>query len=513
MAKSRTENSIKNVKTGLLVQIINKLMAFVVRTVFIKCLNTEYLGVNGLFSNILTILSFAELGIGTAIIYNMYKPIAEDDKEKIKSLMKLYQKSYNIIGIVVFLLGLTVIPFMGYMVKGVPNIKENIIFIYILFLINTSVSYFFTYKKSIIIAHQNQSIINNIDTLLYIFKAIIEIAILIITKNFIAYLLISIIFTILENIIIAIKADKMFPYLKEKNIEKLDKKEKKGIFENVKSLVVYQFGTVVMNGTDNILVSTLINVNTVGLCSNYTMVINSVKSVIHTALNGVTASIGNLNATGSSEQKEKIFYQLTFIDYIIYSFCAISFIVLLNPFVKIWLGSKYVLALSVSIALATSFYIDGMRQPGFAYRTTLGLFNKSKMTPYIGTITNIIMSIILCKIMGVTGIFVATCIAQLASYSWIDPYLIHKYEFKKSVSKYFKKYILYTVTFIIEMLLCLVISNLITVNMYLKFLINILIVVTIPNLLNLILYHKTEEFKELKEKFLPRFLKKLKLSK
>lgn len=513
MKKSRTEHSIKNVKTGLIVQFINRIMVFVVRTFFIKCLNTEYLGVHGLFANILTILSFAELGIGTAIIYNMYKPVAEEDKEKVKSLMKLYQQSYNIIGIVVFVLGLLVIPFMGYIVKDVPNIKENIIFIYLLFLINTSVSYFFTYKKSIIIAHQNQSIINKIDTIFYIFRGILEIIILVMTRNFILYLLIEIIMTIAENIAIAIKANKMFPYLKEKNVQKLDKEERKGIFDNVKSLVVYQFGSVVMNGTDNILISSLVNVNTVGLCSNYTMIINAIKSVIQTALNGVTASIGNLNATGSQEQKEKIFYQLTFIDYIIYSFCAIAFIVLLNPFIEIWLGSKYVLVLSVSIALSTSFFIDGMRQPGFAYRTTLGLFNKSKMTPYIGTITNIILSILLCKVMGVAGIFVATCIAQLASYSWIDPYLIHKYEFKTSVWKYYRKYMIYAITFIIEMIICLLISNLININLYIDFLINGLIVVIIPNILNIILYHKTEEFIALKEKFLNPILKKLHLSK
>ena len=174
MSASRTENSIKNVKTGLIVQIVNRLMIFIVRTVFIKCLNTEYLGVNGLFTNILTILSFAELGIGTAIVFSMYKPIANDNIDKIKSLMQLYKKSYCIIGCIIFVLGLLVIPFMDTLVKDVPNIKENIVFIYLLFLVNTSASYFFTYKKSIIIAHQKQSIINNIDTIFYIIKSIMK---------------------------------------------------------------------------------------------------------------------------------------------------------------------------------------------------------------------------------------------------------------------------------------------------------------------------------------------------
>ena len=508
MEESRTKNSIRNIKTGAIVQIINKLMAFVVRTVFIRALNTEYLGVNGLFTNILTILSFAELGIGTAIIFNMYKPIAEDNKEKVKSLMKLYRKSYNIIGVIVFVLGLCMIPFMDFIIKDAPNIKENLIIIYLLYLFNTSSSYFFTYKKSIISAHQKQSIIDNIDSIFYLLKSILEIILLVITKNFIIYLLIQILGTFLENIIISIKANKLYPYLKEKDVKKLEKEENKNIFDNVKSLIIYKFGGVIMNGTDNILISSLLNVSVVGLCSNYTLIINSIKSIIVSSLNGVTASVGNLNAIGETKQKEKIFYQLTFINYIIYSFLAISFIVLLNPFISLWLGNKYVLEIAVSIALGLNFFIDGLRNPGYIYRTTLGLFQKAKYTPYIAVITNIFLSIILCEKMGVAGIFLATVIAQLVSYCWIDPYLIHKYEFKTSVKKYFKKYIIYVLTFIISVIISLILINKINFsNNIINFIMKIMIVMIVPNLINLICFYKTEEFKYVKEKII-KFIKK-----
>ena len=296
MEESRTKNTLRNMKTGAIVQIINKLMAFIVRSVFIQVLNTEYLGIHGLFTNVLTILSFAELGIGTAIIFNMYKPVAENDKEKIKSLMKLYKKAYNIIGIIVFILGICVIPFMNIIIKDIPDVKENIIFIYLLFLFNTASSYFFTYKKSIIYAHQKQSIIDNLDSIFYFLKSIFEIIFLVLTKNFIVYLIIQILGTFLENVTIAKKADKLYPYLKEKNVLPLEKTENKGIFNNVKSLIVYQLGGVIMNGTDNILISSLINVSTVGICSNYIMIINSIKSIVSSMLNGVNESIGNLNA-------------------------------------------------------------------------------------------------------------------------------------------------------------------------------------------------------------------------
>ena len=511
MSKTRTENAIRNVKTGFVVQLVNKVMAFVVRTIFISCLNTEYLGVNGLFTNVLTILSFAELGIGTAIIFSMYKPVAENDNEKIKTLMALYKKTYNIIGCLVFLLGLLVIPFMSFIVKDVPNIKENITFIYILFLINTASSYFFTYKKSIIIAHQKQSIINNIDSVFYLVKSIIEIIFLVLTKNFIVYLIIQIGGTILENFYLSYVANKMYPYLKEKNVKKLKKDESKKIFNNVKSLVIYKFGGVILGGTDNILISSMISVGAVGIVSNYTLIINSVKSILTSGLNGVVASVGNLNAIGDVKRKEEVYYDLTFVYYIIYSFCSIAFIILLNPFIKIWLGDKYLLAISVSFALGISFFIEGMRQTGFIYRTTLGLFQKAQSTPYIAAITNIVFSILLCKLWGIVGIFIATSIAQLVSYSWIDTHLIYKYEFKKKPFDYYRKSLVYFGVFLLELVITYLFTMFIDINIYVNLVLKTLIVLIIPNVINLLIFRKTTEFISLKNKLLSKVLKKIHL--
>ena len=502
MEKSRTKNTINNMKTGMMVQIVNKVMAFVVRSVFIKILNVEYLGVNGLFTNILTMLSFAELGIGTAIIFNMYKPVAEDDKEKIKSLMQLYKKSYNIIGITVFLLGLLVIPFMDIIINDVPSIKENIIGIYILFLINTASSYFFTYKKSIISAYQQESIINKIDSIFYLLKSVFEILFLILTKNYIVYLMVSIAVTIIENVYIAHKANKMFPFLKEKEVQNLPKNEISKIFSNVKSLIVYKFGSVIMSGTDNILISAMINVETVGLCSNYTLIINAIKNIVTSTLNGVIASVGNLNAVSNKEKKEQVFYQLIFINFWVYAFCAISFIILLNPFIKIWLGEEYILGIGIPISLAVSFFIEGLRMPSYTYRVTMGLFDKGKMTPYIGALTNVVFSILLGKLWGAEGIFIATSIAQLLSYAWIDPYLIYKYEFKKSIGIYFKKCLKYIVIFIVVLLITLIVTNFIQDKNIYSFAIKAVLVLIISNSLIFIFLRKSEEFIEIQGKFI-----------
>ena len=305
MQNSRTANTARNATFGLVSQIINIVLSFISRTIFISVLGAEYLGINGLFTNILMLLSFAELGIGNAIIYGMYKPLATDDKEKIKSLMALYAKAYKLIGTFVFVVGLLVIPFMDLIIKEVPNITENIILIYILFLLNTSLSYFFVYKKSIITVDQKNYIVLLYQQLFKVLQTVLQITFLWLTGNYLIFLFIQITITLLENIYVSQKADKMYPFLKEKKIESLDKGERHQIFANIKALFLYKFGSVILNGTDNIIISALIGITAVGINSNYVLIISAISAVVGQIMNGFTASIGNLNAVAAKERDRK----------------------------------------------------------------------------------------------------------------------------------------------------------------------------------------------------------------
>jgi len=499
MEKSRTKNTVRNFSSGALVQLINKLMAFVVRTVFIKVLSTEYLGVNGLFTNILTVLSFAELGFGTAIIYNMYKPVSEDDKEKIKSLMKLYKKVYNTIGIIVAICGICVIPFLRYIISDVPDIKENLTVIYLLFLINTVSSYFITYKKSIISAYQQESIINKYTSISYIIKTILEVVFLLSTKNYIIYLIIQIVCTIGQNIAISIKAEKMFPYLKDKDVQTISKDKRNKIFSDVKAMAVYKFAGTILDGTDNIIISALFGVNLVGICSNYILIISSVTSVIRSALNSITASIGNLNVMCDKIKKEQIFYQMLFITFVIFNFCSIAILILINPFIKLWIGEQYLLSNLIVFSLGLNMFVDGSRLTGYTFRTTLGLFVKGKNVPVFTAIINIILSILLGRMIGVSGVFFATAISRLVTNIWFDPYLIHKYELNTPMNKFFKKYILYILTFLINYIICYVITSFIGEGI-INFVLKITLVCIIPNLTVCVMFYRTEEVKGIKEK-------------
>lgn len=492
--KSRTENTIRNFEFGVICQIVNIVLSFIVRTVFVKILKENYLGVNGLFTNILTILSFAELGIGSAIIYNMYKPIADGDEEKIKSLMNLYKTAYRVIGILIAVAGILLIPFLDVLIKDKPDIPENLTLIYLLFLSNTVLSYFWSYKKSIIIGVQKEYIIDIYKIIFYFVRSILQILILIVWKSFIWYLIIQVVCTLLENICTSVQANYMFPYLKDKNVQKISKDEGKHIFKNVRALAVYKFGSVILNGTDNIVISAIIGLSAVGILSNYNLIVSSVVAVLGTALSGMTASIGNLNVTSTKENKEQVFYELFFILTWLYGLCSIGLIILLSPFIELWLGLEYVMPLTSVLALILHFYVNGVQFAGYTYRTTTGLFEKGKIAPIIAAILNIILSLILGKFMGVAGILFATSIARLLTTTWIDPYLVHKYQFKTSVKKFYKRYVINFIIVLVNFLICFCITNLID-NSLIGFMLKILIVLLVANINFFIAFYHSKEFK------------------
>ena len=508
MSKSRTKNSAINASVATISKVIYTIISFVCRTVFIKTLGTEYLGVNGLFTNILTILSFAELGIGNAIIFKLYKPIAEDNQERVKTLLHFYKRAYAAIGTFMLVAGILLIPFLGSIVKDTPNITESITIIYILFLLNTSISYFFTYKKSIITGYQKEYVINLISLIVTIVQNVAQIIFLYITHNYIVYLLLQILATFIDNIVASILANKMYPYIKEKQYEKITKKEQKNIFEDVKSLVLYKLGATLANGTDNIIISSFLGVNFVGLLSNYTIVINAINTLLSSAFSSITASIGNLNTIKKSEKKESVFYEILFISFLIYGYLAIAMTILLNKFITIWLGQEYLLSISISIALGFNLYIEGGRFVNYTFRNTIGLFKKGRLMPLFSSVTNFILSIILVRYIGMFGVLIATGISKLFVLTWYDPYLIHHAEFKTSSIRYYKTYLYYLIITAITFVINYYIIRVIPIEGIIGFIIDGIVITIVTTIIFISATFKMKEFKETKDR-LKGMIKKL----
>ena len=450
MAASRSEYVIKNASVTLAMQGIKNLLAFVSRTIFVYTLGVEYLGVNSLFTDILTVLSFAELGVGNAMVFSLYKPIAEKNTEKIKSLMRLYAKAYKVIGIVIAAMGICVVPFLKYIVGDVSYVRENLTVLYLLFLTNSVISYFFVYKKSLIIADQKNYIVDIYQQIFYAAQVVAQSIFLIITKQFIPYLVIVVICTFLNNLFMAKKADKMYPYLHEKDVLPLEEAEVESITKNVKALVIYKIGGIILESTDSIFISSIINVMTVGLYANYKMVINVFRTIGNQVMNSIVASVGNLNASAASEKKESVFNEMFFLNAWFYGFTTAGLCCFLTPLVKIWLGSSYVISFSSVLAACIYFYVSNMHYPCYTYRTTAGLFVYGKFVPLISAVINIVLDIALGNLWGLSGILWASTISRVVTYEIVDPVLVYKRVFKSSVKRYFGLYMAYAVLIIID---------------------------------------------------------------
>lgn len=492
--RSRTENSIINSAMSIVTQVLTVVLNFAVKTVFIKMLNDEYLGVNGLFTNIITMLSLADLGIGIAIPYSLYKPLAKKDEHKINVLMNFYKKVYTIIGIAVLLIGLSLTPFLGLIIKDIPKNVPHLSLIYILFVIHSASSYFFVYKKFLIDSDQKGYITSRIIFTFSTLLSIIQIILLVTTKNYILFLLSSIILVIIQNIYISSKANKLYPFIKNKIDEKLEKEDMEGIKKNVSSLFIYKVGTVIMNGTDNIIISKFIGLIIVGFYSNYVLIINSITTVLNQIFNAITSSIGNLVVTTNKKRSKEVYDNLNFANFWLYALFGVCIIVLINPFINIWIGKKYVMGFSIVFLLVLNFYVLGMQSVTNSFRNAYGLFWIAKYRPIIMVIINIVISVVLVQFIGIEGVLIGTLISRLVTTAWLDPYIVHKYGFEISPKSYYIDYLKYLVIFIaISTILNYFVSMIAINNIFILILIAILVVISV-NVILVLLFFKTSEF-------------------
>lgn len=452
---TRTKNTLRNGVTGILGQVCNTVLSFMNRTIFIYFLDSVYLGVNGLFSNILSMLSLAELGIGTAIIFKMYKPLTFGDERKIKALMNFYKQSYRIIGAIVICIGLSLIPFLDTIVGKHEDIP-NFTWIYILYLLNSASSYFFAYKRSLLSADQKEYINSFNRIIFFIFQSIGQFFVLLFTSNYLLYLVIGIIATIVSNIRISYICDKMYPYLK-KNREVLSKSEKQELYKYTFAQTCHKIGGVVVNGTDNILMTVFVKngLHFVGLYSNYLLILGSTKSILNSLFNAANASVGNLNASEDIVKSKQIFDSMFFINYIIFGFVSCCIYILINNFIAIWVGEEYIISNVIVLVITLNYYLSGMRQTCIVYNTTLGLFWNDRYKPIFEAIINLVASIFLIKLYGFIGVFLGTLISNLLTNFWVEPYLLYKYGFKKNVRDYFNRYCKYTA---VAMVSCFIVN-------------------------------------------------------
>lgn len=496
MENSRLKNSALNFASGFLGRVLAILLNFAVRTIFIYCLNEAYLSVNGLYSNILTVLSLAELGFGSAMVYRMYAPVAVKDYQKAAALLQFYKKVYIIIGVVIFLLGLCVIPFMDYIIKDKPDISGLTLY-YILFLVNTSISYWFSsYKASVLYADQKEYIKTNVQNTMAILQSGLQIVLLLLFRKYLLYLLIQLAGNIFLNLYVAHLVDKRYPEIQTYQGASLSTEERVQIRKDTEALVLSRFGHVALNGTDNIIISAVVGVLWVGRLSNYTLICDSVTSVLCQITAAITGSLGNFFATEDKHAGYALFKKVEFLNFWLYGFSFIALVTLLDPFVQIWAGERFVLGLPISIAIAINFFVAGYMNTLWVFRSTIGLFKQGKFRPILVAILNIILSIFLGKLWGVFGVLFATFLSRAAISLWYDPLILHRYGFEVSCKPFFARYfrrVLLLTTILIVMLTIryVVLSSATTV---LRFAVMTMFTAIVPNAIFWLAYHRCEEY-------------------
>lgn len=506
--KSRTENSARNASIAMVSQIIAIIMGYVTRVVFTHTLSESYVGINGLFMDILNVLALSQLGVGAALTYALYKPIAEGNIEKQKSLMQLFKWMYRIMALLIAVAGLLVVPFLGRLVHDAYDVG-NIVPIYLLYLLNTVVSYLIVYKKNLVDAHQLSYIGVLCQTIFLLIQYVGQIVILLYTHNFILFLLIYLLCTLGNNVSIAKKADSLYPYLRDKEVEPIPKAEKREIIKNIRAMLMHKIGTVVVNNTDNLLISAMVGIVSVGKYSNYYLIIGSIRQVLEQIFQGITASVGNFGVTENKERIKNIFEASFFIGQWICGFCAICLFQLLNGFVALSFGENYVFPLTLVFVLCLNFFITGMRQATLVFRDSMGLFWYDRYKSLVEAVINLVASILLTLRFGIIGVFLGTFISTMLTSFWIEPYVLYSKKLESPVAPYFLRYAVYTAVVGAAGILTHFACRQFDGAGIPALCIRLMLCVIIPNALFLLCYHRTKEFGFLWQKAIGLLKKKL----
>lgn len=494
---TRTQNIRKNLIFNIIKFVTNLLLQFVLRTVLIYYMGAEYLGLNGLFTNIFSFLNLAELGIGSAIVFSMYKPIADNDVEKIKSLEHLYKKFYIIISIIVGTIGLAITPFIKYLMNGGVTVDINIYILYIMYLAYTLVGYWSAHKRSLLFAYQRNDVENIIRTICIVSMSIVQIVVLILFKIYYLYFSISILFTLIECVLIHVYANKLFPEIRGK-AQPLDKETKKEITKNVTALSMHKIGGAVVFSTDNILISAFLGVAILGSYSNYYLITASISSVILLISNSLMASVGNLIASSNKEYVYDKFKLINFIFCLLTAFSFVCLITLFQPFITKWTGGgEYMLEFSTVIIICLSFYFTRMRTGVNVFKDAAGLFWYNKWQPIVEALVNLVVSIVLVKLIGINGIFIGTIFSTLVAPFWWEPLILYKHYFKRSVKSYFVRYL---IDFLIMCAVCVItyfVCSFIPDGSIWLLIAKFAVCILISGSLLVVAYLPTKEFKEL----------------
>ncbi len=501
-------NSLRNSGFAFVGQIVTIILGFVVRWFFVHMLGQEYLGVNSVMESMLTLLSVTELGIGTSIAFALYKPIDSGDEKKVAALMALYKKVYHVIGIVTAVVGPMLIPFMKFFTKDAADVS-GLTLIYILFLANTVLSYFFSYKRTLLSAYQQNYINSLCEDSFAVFKYVLQVVMLLVYRSYVGYLVINLVCTFGANVAISVICDKKYPFLKKYKSEKLTAEDTAGLKKSIVSLIYQKVGAKLVTGTDNLMIS-YAKLALMGIYSNYAMVVSTVSRVVYNVLHSVIGSLGNLMVQKDSEHKNKVFEEFTFATFSFYFFISIGFAACLERFIVLWAGEDWLLAPAITFIVILNFFLTGMRQPCIAVIEAAGLFNRMRLKAVGEVIVNLVVSFIFLIVfeMGIYGVLLGTTVSMVSICIWWEIMAVHKYSLNISAKKYAVNLIVYILVAALGCFAAYYVSRLIPITGIWGLILSGIAAVVIFGIIIFAVYGRTRRFKALAGRFMKKGIKK-----
>lgn len=501
-----------NVFVSILSKCILLISALIVRRMLIKYIGSEANGLNSLFISIIGFLSVAELGVGSAITFCMYKPIIDNNEKTVCGLYNLFKKSYQLIGIIIFVLGIITTPFLHLLVNDISSININIYITFIIMLISVVLTYTYSAKISLINAYKN----NYISTLVYstgmLLQHILQIITIILTKSFVLYLLCRIIAVLFQQIIVSIIANNKYKNIIHSN-EKIDLETKKQVFKNIKAMFIHKIGGVLVNTADSVIISAFIGVIILGKYSNYTTIMSSMVAVITLFFSPLTSVIGHLYAKDNKSETIKYYNFFHTMNFIIGIVFFLGYFATIDDIVYICFGNNLKLSNIITFVITLNYFIQFMKQSTIVFRDATGTFYYDRWKPPFEALLNVILSILFVKLFpneyNVVGVIVATIITNLLICHIIEPLVLFKYAFKTSVKKQYLNNYSYFVIFTI----CLMILNVLKVsfeNPFVELLINGSISIFISIIIIIFVYIINRDFRYYVNRFFNKFISRIK---
>ena len=492
---SRTKNSARAIFSGIIRQILNIGLPFITRTVLLYVLGTEYLGLSGLFSSILSFLSLAELGVSNALVYSMYRPIAENDTKTIRALLALYRKLYRIIGTIILAAGLAIAPFLHLLIKDSVPPDINLYFLYSIYLFNTVCSYFlFAYRGSLLTAHQRMDVDNVINSAIPAVTWIAQMLMLLIFRSYYAYIVFLPVSTVVINLVRFFRVKKLYPDLYAEG--RVEPELEASIYKKMKALLGAKISTTVLHSSDNIVISAFIGLSMVTIYGNYHYIMSAIGGFLGIVYSAICPSLGNSLVTESVEKNYQDFRKLTFINLWLVGWCAVCLLCLYQPFIKLWAGEDLLLPFSVVLLIVIYFVLYQGRRIATTYKDAAGLWWEDRFRPFVMAATNLISNLILVQFIGIWGIILSTILSLCVSLPW-ETHTVFKHVFKRSAREYWLSMLQFGITLLVAAGVTFGVCQVVSEGI-IAILVRGCICVIIPNLIFFLVYRKSEAFSDAK---------------